>query len=292
MKILITGSSGMLGSALCQELADKHELVGMDIAGPTSYILHPTSFVQCDIADREGTITEIVSAKPDMVIHTAAYTDVDGCEAKPEKADEVNALGTETVALACQKSGAFLIYISTDFVFGGKKETPYLEQDLPNPINVYGRSKLAGEKFVQSILEKFIIVRSSWLFGRGGRNFVDTLLKKAQTEKTIEVVKDQFGAPTYTEDLARGIGSLIAADTRSNGIYHITNSGSCSWYELAQEIKEITNLDANIVPISSEQHRTSTRRPEMSILENRRYQELTGETLRPWKEALKEYLLG
>ncbi len=292
MKVLITGSSGMLGSALCQELADKYELVGMDISNPTPYALRPTSFIQCDIANREKTVAEIISLKPDLVIHAAAYTDVEGCERDPQKAHRINAQGTETVALASQSCSAFLWYISTDFVFDGKKKTAYIELDSPNPINIYGHSKLEGEKYVQSILKRFIIVRSSWLFGKGGRNFVDSFLKKAQSEKEIKVVNDQFGSPTYAKDLAQAIGKLIDLNRNLSGIYHITNSGSCSWYEFAQAVKEIANLEIEIVPVSSEQYCSPTKRPKMSILENRRYQKDTGEKLRHWREALKEYLLG
>ena len=280
----------MLGRALCEGLSDKYELVGMDI-NPTSYVLRPTSFIQCDIADRENTIDAIVSAKPDMAIHTAAYTDVDDCEENPEKAHRVNARGSETVALACQRCGALLCYISTDFVFDGEKKSTYTESDSPDPINVYGKSKLDGETFVQSILKDFIIVRSSWLFGKGGRNFVDILLNKAKSEKRIEVVNDQFGSPTYTKDLARAISRLIASTERLSGIYHITNSGSCSWYEFAKEILKVKGVKGVVLEsAASEEVNRPARRPKISILENQRYQELTGEKLRPWQDALKEYL--
>lgn len=290
MKILITGSSGMLGRALWQELSNKYEAIGMDISQPTSYFLPPASFIQCDITDREKTITEITSVEPDILIHAAAYTDVDGCERNPQKAHKVNAQGTEAVALACRECGALLCYISTDFVFDGEKKSAYTEEDLPNPINIYSKSKLEGEQFVKSLLKEFIIVRSGWLFGKGGKNFVDTLLNKAQNEEEVEVVNDQFGSPTYARDLAKAIYKLFNLTCVPKGIYHVTNSGSCSWYELARAVKEIADLDANIVPISSEQYHSRVRRPKMSILENRRYQEVTKEKLRHWKEALKEYL--
>lgn len=282
----------MLGRALCQELSDKYEVVGLDIATihDSPFTIH--KFMQCDITDRKKTIAAIDSIKPDMVIHAAAYTDVDGCERNSEKAHRVNALGTETIALACHKCSASLCYISTDFVFDGEKKTPYTEEDAPKPINSYGKSKFAGEKVVQSILEDFIIIRSSWLFGKGGRNFVDMLLKQAQNEKRLEVVNDQFGSPTCTKDFAQTLGRLVGLSDRLSGIYHITNSSSCSRYEFALAIKEIANLDANIIPVSTERYRSPTRRPKMSILENRRYQELTGGAkLRHWKEALEEYLL-
>lgn len=295
MKILITGSSGMLGRALCQELADKHEVVGMDIVKLKAQGSKLKGFIECDITDREKTIAKIVSVKPDLVIHTAAYTDVDGCERDPKKAHRVNAQGTETVALASQSCSAFLWYISTDFIFDGEKKSAYTEQDAANPINIYGHSKLEGEKYVQSILRRFIIVRSSWLFGKGGRNFVDSFLKKAQSEKEIKIVNDQFGSPTYAKDLAQAIKILLSDSSFELSadfcdIYHITNSGSCSWYEFAQAVKEIANLDTDILPISTEQYHSPAKRPKMSILQNRRYQEDIGEKLKHWKEALREYL--
>lgn len=290
MKVLITGSSGMLGRALCQALSDKFKVVGMDIIKPMSYVLCPMSFIKCDITDREKTVAEIISLKPDIVIHAAAYTDVDGCERDPQKANAVNALGTQNVARACKTNKCLLIYISTDFVFDGKKASPYIESDQPNPISSYGRSKLKGEEFIHSILTRFAIIRSSWLFGKGGHNFVDIILEKARTEEELKVVNDQRGSPTYTPDLAKAIARLIELSDKIGGIYHITNSGSCCWYEFALAIKEMANLDADILPISSEQFRSPAKRPKMSILDNTRYQQVTSEKLRPWPEALKEYL--
>jgi dTDP-4-dehydrorhamnose reductase len=290
MKILITGSNGMLGRALCQEMTSKYEIVGMDVVRLQATGCRLQAFVQCDIAERERTIAEIISVSPDVVIHTAAYTNVDGCELDKKKAHKINALGTETVALASQECNAFLFYISTDFVFDGEKKSAYIELDEPNPINIYGQSKLEGEKYVQSILKKFIIIRSSWLFGEGGRNFVNTILEKAQNEKEVKVVNNQCGSPTYTNDLASAISRLISVVNSLSGIYHITNSGSCSWYEFAQAIKEIASLDIDIIPISAAQYHSPARRPEVSVLENRRYQEYFGQKLRSWKEALRMYL--
>ena len=288
---MITGSSGMLGKALCQQLSDRYEIVGLDINKAEGRKHRIERFIECDIVDRERTVASIVSVNPDIVIHAAAYTDVEGCQRNPEKAHQVNAIGTETIALACQKSGAYICYISTDFVFDGKQKSAYIESDTANPVNIYGRSKLEGERYVQSILKEFIIVRSSWLFGKGGRNFVDTILNKAKGGQDIPVVNDQFGSPTYTGDLARAIGKLLSLTDRPGGIYHLTNSGSCSRYEFAVTIKEFFNLNVNIIPISTEQYSSPVKRPRMSILENRRYQKLTGDRLRHWKEALKEYLL-
>jgi len=277
-----------LGRALCQQLSDKYEVVGLDIVELKAQSSKLKGFIECDIADREKTVTEIASVKPDTVIHSAAYTDVDGCEKNPQEAEKVNVLGTKNVTLACKECNCLLIYISTDFVFDGEKKTPYIEKDIPNPINVYGKSKLDGERYIQDILKDFIIVRSSWLFGRGGKNFVDTI--KGKSGKEIRVVNDQFGSPTYTEDLAQALSNLVSQSKNFRGIYHITNSGSCSWYEFALAIKEIANLDADILPVSSQEYASVTKRPKMSILENRHYQECAGEKLRHWQDALKEYL--
>jgi dTDP-4-dehydrorhamnose reductase len=290
MKILITGSNGMLGRALCQEMSSKYEVVGIDILRLQDTDCRFQTFIQCDITKRKETIAEIVSLNPDVIIHAAAYTDVDACELNKEKAHKINALGTETVALASQECNAFLFYISTDFVFDGEKKSAYIESDEPNPINIYGQSKLEGEKYVQSIVKKFIIIRTSWLFGKGGKNFVNTILEKAQNEKEVKVVCNQCGSPTYTKDLASAISRLISVLNSLNGIYHITNSGSCSWYEFAQAIKDIASLNIDIIPISAAQYHSPTRRPEVSMLENRRYREYFGQKLRPWKEALRMYL--
>lgn len=278
-KILITGARGMLGSALCEELSEQYEVIGFGRE-------------DCDITEKDQLIAKVSQVQPEIIIHTAAYTDVDGCEHNPDKAHRINALGTETVSLACQRCGAFGVFISTDFVFDGEKKSAYIEEDPPNPINIYGKSKLEGERYVQSSLKDFIIVRSSWLFGKGGRNFVNTILEKAQRESRLKVVNDQFGSPTYTEDLAQSIGRLISMKDNARGIYHITNSGSCSWCEFALAIKEFAKLNTDIVPISSEQYRSPTRRPKMSILDNRYYQEVAGKKPRHWKEALREYLSG
>lgn len=282
----------MLGRALSCALSAQDKIVGMDLSRAQGTESRLARFIECDITDRDRTIETVESVSPDIVIHTAAYTDVDGCERNPKKTHTVNAEGTKTIALACQDCGAFLYYISTDFVFDGEKKAAYTEVDCPNPINIYGKSKLEGEKYIQSILRKFIIIRSSWLFGPGGRNFVETILERARSQGKLKVVNDQFGSPTYTQDLAQAVGRLIGLSEQLtlNGIYHITNSGSCSWYEFALAIKEIAGLATDIIPISSESYASCVRRPRVSILENRRYQQTGEGNLRNWQEALKEYL--
>lgn len=281
----------MLGQDLCRVLADVYEVIGLDVkAAPISDgRWQLADFVKVDITNRNETIKEIIGIKPAVVIHVAAYTDVDGCELDPDRAREANATGTQNVALACRDCDIPIFYLSTDFVFDGNKEAPYTESDRPNPFNTYGRSKLDGERYVGSLLDKFLIIRTSWLFGRGGKNFVDAIVDKAKREKVLKVVNDQFGSPTYTRDLAKAISKLISL--LQYGIYHITNSGSCSWYEFAVRILEYSNVEnVDVMPVTSDELDCPARRPKMSILDNSRYIKLTGERLRPWEEALKEYL--
>jgi len=285
VKIVITGASGMLGRALCEVLGANYDIVGLDITSTT-----PSQF--CNVSDQTQISARIKVEKPEIVIHAAAYTNVDRCEIDSKKAKLVNVQGTKNVAQACKNSRCSLVYISTDFVFDGKKGAAYLETDTPNPINVYGESKLEGEKHIQSILEDFFIIRTSSLFGRGGRNFVDAVLNKTQSRDRIKVVNDQLSSPTYVKDLAEAIESLISLKEATKGIYHVTNSGSCSWYELANEIKKIAALKIEIISVSTEQYDSPTERPKMSALDNARYQKCVGKKMRPWQEALKEYILG
>ena len=231
MRVLITGACGMLGRDLVETLSKEHELFGIDVKDSGSWILNLGSmeFSKADIINKEEIIKVICDARPEVVIHTAAYTDVDGCEKNEDLAHRVNGTGTQNVALACQKCKAVIAYISTDFVFDGEKKEPYIESDRPNPLSVYGKSKLEGEKHISSLLDRYFIIRTSWLFGKHGRNFVNTILKLAQEKKELRVVNDQIGSPTYTKDLAYAIKRLIT-DHRSPitdfGIYHISNSDS------------------------------------------------------------------
>ncbi|MCK4325482.1 dTDP-4-dehydrorhamnose reductase, partial [bacterium] len=210
---------------------------------------------------------------------------------------EINAVGSRNVALACQKCGTAGVYMSTDFVFNGKKVQPYIEQDEPHPLNIYGKSKLEGEGYFSSLLDRCFIVRSSWLFGQFGKNFVDTILKLAgkgkekekEKEKELKVVNDQVGSPTYSKDLAKAIGNLIK--TSSYGIFHISNRGSCSWYEFALTILKYAGIqDVTVQPITSDELNRQAKRPKMSILDNTRYVQTAGKPLRPWPDALEDYL--
>jgi dTDP-4-dehydrorhamnose reductase len=298
MNILITGSSGMLGIALCNVLSkdDSYKITGIDINKKPLVGKRPPSFLSCDITDYSQVVNAVKEARPDVIIHAAAYTDVDGCELNHEKAETINSIGTQYVAKAAQESSAGLIYISTDFVFDGEKRVPYTEGDLPNPISAYGRSKLEGEKYIMEIMtnKKFFIIRTSWLFGAGGKNFIDTILKKAGQEKTLRIVSDQFGSPTYAVDLAEAIKNILALYGKREdiyGIYHITNSDDCSWYKLAQKALELSSqYGVELIPIISRELDRPAERPTMSVLDNGRYVKLFGRPLRRWDRALDEYI--
>jgi len=285
----------MLGRDLVDVLSEDQELYLLDMQKFPSSLSSQFSTLTLDITDSTRTYREVTRINPDIVIHTAAYTDVDGAETNTDLAFRVNALGTRNIALACQRFDTELLYISTDFVFDGEKGESYLEFDRPNPQSIYGKSKYWGELYIDSLLNRFYIVRSSWLFGKNGKNFVTTMLNLAKQKKEIEVVNDQIGSPTYTKDLARAIAQLIGREgkdsiTRANlyGIWHITNSGQCSWYEFAGEI--LQDSDVLLKPITSEELNRPAKRPKFSVLENS-VRKLQGwKSLRHWKEALKDYL--
>ncbi len=277
MKVLVTGSSGMLGHDLSEALS----LKGWDTFGLDYHI--------GDVTDLKGVRSVMKEFRPDTVVHCAAYTDVDGCEKDPDKAFKVNGLGTKNMAISCQEVGASMVYISTDYVFDGEKKRPYDELDNPNPINVYGRSKLLGEYYVQHLLNRFSIIRTSWLFGKNGKNFIDTILNLFKKEDTLKIVDDQLGSPTFSKDLASKVGEVI--EREGFGVYHVTNSGICSWYEFAVKIVELADLQGKTVePTDSETFKRPAKRPKNSILENRLLKLEGYGLLRSWGDALKEYL--
>jgi len=301
MKIVITGASGMLGYDLWQVLSTEHILLyGVGRGDCPDFIAHD-NWYKIDLTDAPTTYQMITKINPELVIHTAALTDVDACEIYPEKAYLINALATRNVALACQRFDASMLYFSTDYIFDGEKGTPYREDDLGNPINVYGKTKYNGEFYVRHLLNKFYIVRSAWLFGKRRKNFVSDITEKMvstqQTnepvnQQTIRVVADQIGSPTYTNDLAQAIKELIK--TNLYGVYHLSNSGSCSRYELAKEIVNLVNPKVprlEIVPISGKELEGHALRPKYSVLENYNWKIQGFKPLRTWKEALREYLL-
>ena len=275
-RVLITGAKGMLGLDLTDVFRESYDVYGRDID-------------DFDITRGEETIDAIRRIRPDIVIHAAAYTEVDGCESHIELAHSVNGGGTKNVASACRELGSKMVYISTDYVFDGIKSGGYSEEDPTCPINTYGRSKLEGERWVRTMVGQFVIVRSAWLFGRGGNNFVKIILKLAKEKGALSVVNDQVGSPTYTVDLSQAIYVLM--EKRCRGIYHITNGETCSWYEYAREILAMSDLgDIPVHPISSDQLNRAAKRPNNSVLDRGKFEGETGYRMRPWREALRDYL--
>ncbi|MBC7111924.1 MAG: dTDP-4-dehydrorhamnose reductase [Methanothermobacter sp.] len=273
MKILITGSSGMLGSDLVDILSRRHEVV-------TSGSL--------DIRDLEGVMELLRETRPDAVVHAAAFTDVDCAETERDTAYQVNVLGTRNIAAAASAVGSSILYISTDYVFDGEKGDGYLEFDEPNPLNFYGKTKYLGEVSVRQLSERFYIVRTSWLFGRNGRNFVGTMVELAERGHEISVVDDQYGSPTYTRDLAASIGNLL--ERPAYGVYHLTNSGQCSWYEFAIDIFNELGMEVCLKPVKSHEFPRPARRPSFSVLRNYNWSMEGFKPLRNYRDALRDYL--
>lgn len=298
MKILITGCNGMLGTDLCKVLqAAGFEVYGFDLKASKDKCLECKNFLKIDITDESATIDAIKKIKPDVIIHAAAMTDVDGCETDPDRANLINVTGTKNVSLGAKSAGAVIFFISTDYVFDGEKKEPYLEYDPTNPISVYGKTKLLGEQLVKEIVPNYSIIRTSWLYGRCGKNFVDTIRKKALYDKKLKVVIDQYGSPTYTMDLAGAISNLLEELSKGNekirGIFHITNSDNCSWCKFAEKILDYSFInDVEITPITSNELTRAAKRPKMSILENSRFREIFGRLPRPWNLALRDYIAG
>ncbi len=274
MKILITGARGMLGMDL-EEALYEHQLIltGRD---------------NMDIIDYNQCMSVISQDKPDLIINCAAYTQVDKCEDKLELAYRVNALGPRNLAVISNELNIPLLHISSDYVFDGTKGSGYLEDDIKNPLSVYGKSKSLGEDYITTLTNKFYIVRTSWLFGANGSNFIETMLSLGKTRDSLTVVNDQFGSPTYTRDLARAIARLI--EKPAYGIYHITNSGLTNWYEYARYVFELADYEINVQPISSGQFQRPAQRPLYSVLENRVWQLEGFPLLRSYKDAVREHV--
>ena len=284
MKVLVTGANGQLGTDLCEVLRD--------------FELIPLTHKDIEISDMSSVKQAFSKYKPEIIINTAAYVRVDDCEDEKNKAFGVNALGARNVAVVAQELGARLIYISTDYVFGGENEPrtiPYNEFDVPAPLNTYGKSMLAGENFVQHLCHRHFVVRTSGLFGVTGSrgkagNFVETMLRLAKERGELRVVNDQVLSPTYTKDLARKIAQLMTTDYY--GIFHIINRGACSWYEFTTEILKLAGVVTPVVPITSGQYPQKARRPRYSVLANYHLRLLGMDDMRPWQEALKDYLVA
>ncbi len=272
VRIFVTGGGGQLGRAMAEVGKDTELYLGRRDA---------------DDITRPKIIQTICDFKPDVIVHAAAMTDVDACEFKSDQAFLVNEQGTRHVAQAAKQAGALMVYVSTDYVFDGAKESPYLETDPTNPINVYGQSKLAGERATQETADRWLIVRTSWVYGEGRKNFVTHVLEWAKTQPVLRLVKDKVGSPTYAKDLASAIKHL--AQIRATGIYHASGEGCCTWVEYGQEILKIAGIEKGIVPIPFEELKRPAKRPSYSVLKNAQLNK-TGFTMRSWKPALREFL--
>ena len=276
MKILLTGVSGQLGYDVERELDRR----GIEHLG--------TSSRELDITDREAVERLMESYRPDAVIHCAAYTKVDLAEDEPERCWAVNADGTRNLAAACREIGAKMLYISTDYVFPGTGEQFRRTDDPVSPVNTYGRSKLAGELAVQSLLEKYFIVRISWVFGKNGNNFVKTMLRLAETRAELSVVCDQIGSPTYTADLAPLLCDMV--QTERYGVYHATNEGRCAWSEFAEAIFALAGRQVAVHPIPTSAYPTKAARPLNSRMSKESLRDNGFQALPEWKDALARYL--
>ena len=275
-RIVITGSKGILGSSFQRSLADKAEFLLIDLP-------------EYDITDREAIKTELTNFSPELVIHCAAYTDVVKAESEPEKAFRVNSLATRFIADACAESGAHLIYFSTDYVFcdsPGKRLRS--EFDLPAPRGVYACSKYAGEMEIRNILRSHFIVRTSWLYGSGGKNFPETIIQAAKERPFLKVVTDQFGTPTLADDLAAEV--LRLADGGLFGTYHISGGGSCSWFEFAEEILRIAGIDAKVYPVSTVEYNSPAPRPAYSVMDHFAMRNSIGDLMPHWKESIDKFI--
>jgi dTDP-4-dehydrorhamnose reductase len=278
-KILVIGAKGMLGRDLMEVLRSSFltdEVIGWDIE-------------EIDIRVEKDTVGKIETLRPRTVINVAAYTDVDRCESDEAEALAINAEGMKHVATAASRCHAKVVYLSTDYVFDGMKKAPYVEDDRPHPVSVYGRSKLKGEEYVQRAVKDALIVRTQWLYGKHGKNFVMAILRQAKEKKALSIVNDQTGSPTYTRDLSRAISVLL--QQKATGIFHVTNSGHCTWYAFGREILKLSGIEGvEVLPITSEELGRPAPRPPYSVLDCQRLKVETGMELRPWAEALKEYL--
>jgi dTDP-4-dehydrorhamnose reductase len=281
--VSLIGANGMLAQMVRREAPAQWDFVLLDLP-------------DFDLTDREQVLDALTELQPDVIINCAAYTNVDGCESEQDIAFAVNGAGPKHLAEAALACNATLVHISTDYVFSGDKSEPYTEEDAPGPKSVYGRSKLAGEKaIIESGLDRFFIVRTSWLYGPGGKNFVETVLRLAAEREELRIVADQTGSPTMTRDLARALFNLLA--TGRYGVYHFSDEGACSWYDFACAVLDLAKVNGmpvkahKIHPIRTEEFPLPAPRPRYSVFSKEKYVTVTRQEIPRWQESLKDYFL-
>lgn len=291
MKILITGASGQLGTELQRQLKNGGSALGPVPERLKNATVIATDVNELDITDRDATIAFVRRHQPDTIISCAAFTNVDGCETNPEAAFKVNAIGASNLSQAAERINARLIHVSTDYVFRGEGDKPLDESEKVDPKSVYGKTKALGEEYVKNFCHRYFIVRTAWLYGYAGKNFVKTMVNAGKKFGKLEVVNDQLGNPTNAEDLAHHI--LQLAVSHDYGIYHCTGEGICSWYEFASEIIRLAGVDATVSPCTSAEysakHPAAADRPAWSALENRMLACTVGNHMRDWKVALADF---
>ncbi|MDU3522501.1 MAG: dTDP-4-dehydrorhamnose reductase [Clostridium saudiense] len=292
MKILITGSNGQLGNELQKIVATGKAEIGAVSEEIKNAEVFAMDVDTLDITNLEQVKKVLNEVKPDVVINCAAATNVDGCEANQDLAFKINSLGPRNLAMVAEELGAKIVQVSTDYVFSGVGETPLKESDLVAPVSVYGKTKLLGEEFVREFSSKYYIVRTAWLYGYVGHNFVYTMMKLGKDRDTLSVVNDQLGNPTHANDLAYHILKLI--QTEEYGVYHCTGKGECSWFDFASEIMKLSGRNCTVNPCTSEEYKSmypnSADRPAYSSLDNMMLRCTIGDEMRDWKDALKTFM--
>ncbi len=275
MKVLLLGHKGMLGSDLMAQFRHRHEVVGMDID-------------EINITRASDCRRAVADTEPDLVINAAAYTNVDACEAAREECFAVNGEAVKNITAACRDKNITLVHYSTDYVFDGNADSPYLEDSPCNPINTYGASKLTGEHYLRQMTDNYLLIRTAWLYGAKGKNFVQAILERARTTGRLTVVDDQTGSPTCSRDLAAATELLI--DKKARGIFHVTNRGYCTWFDFARKILAEAHLDAvELTPIKSDELQREAKRPAWSVLGMQKFMDTTGKTMQPWQLAFSDY---
>jgi dTDP-4-dehydrorhamnose reductase len=288
MKILILGSKGQLGSELQGILTSVRADLGEISENIKKSIIIPMDLNELDITNLQQVKEKINTLKPEVVINCAAATNVDKCEIDRETAFKVNSIGPRNLAIACEEIGAKIVQISTDYVFSGSSKIPLAEYDLTCPCNVYGKTKLLGENYIREFSSKYFIIRTAWLYGYVGNNFVYTIRKLAKDKEFIKVVNDQKGNPTNANDLAYHILKIITTD--EYGIYHCTGKGECTWHEFAKLIIELSGEKCEVRPCTSEEYKTIAKRPQYSSMDNMMLRNTVGDEMRTWEDAIKSFI--